>query len=81
MGRKVTGLRKSMMAGLPRLKIIKGVLTCFSKQLFAYVNVGISSVTILTSVYDVERKEILEINNIAHLLNRAGLFLCVEKSG
>lgn len=70
-----------MMAGLPRLKFIKGVLTCFSKQLFVYANVGINSVIILISVYDVERKEILEINNIAHLLNRAGLFLCVEKSG
>lgn len=81
MGRKVTGLRKSMMAGLPRLKFIKGVLTCFSKRLFVYANVGINSVIILISVYDVERKEILEINNIAHLLYRDGLFLCVEKSG
>lgn len=65
-----------MMAGLPRLKIIKGVLTCFSKQLFAYVNVGISSVTILTSVYDVERKESSKTNLIVLLiLRRAFCFI------
>lgn len=67
-----------MMAGLPRLKIIKGVLTCFSKQLFAYVNVGISSVTILTSVYDVERKESLKTNLIVLLiLRRTFLFYII----
>jgi len=65
-----------MMAGLPRLKIIKGVLTCFSKQLFAYVNVGISSVTILISVFDVERKESSKTNLIVLLiLRRAFCFI------
>lgn len=67
-----------MMAGLPRLKIIKGVLTCFSKQLFAYVNVGISSVTILISVFDVERKESSKTNHIVLLiLRRAFLFYII----
>ena len=60
MGRKVTGLRNSMMAGLPRLKFIKGVSVCFSKQLFVYANVGINSVIILISVFDVERNEIVK---------------------